>query len=105
MWCNWLTLRILVPSFWVRVPTPQQERETCSNFGVTFKFWLLIKKNCFPLFGELSEWSIEVVLKTIDRVERSGGSNPSLSANSELLMGRKGSIREIRGAASTKRVQ
>ena len=31
-------------------------------------------------FGELSEWSIEVVLKTIDRVERSGGSNPSLSA-------------------------
>ena len=85
--------------------------DTSTREGNMQQFWCNIqilafdKKNCFPLFGELSEWSIEVVLKTIDRVERSGGSNPSLSANSELLMGRKGSIREIRGAASTKRVQ
>ena len=30
--------------------------------------------------GELAEWSIAAVLKTVD-CQRSGGSNPSLSAN------------------------
>jgi hypothetical protein len=32
--------------------------------------------------GEMSEWSIETVLKTVD-CNRSGGSNPSLSAEIE----------------------
>ena len=32
--------------------------------------------------GEVAEWSIAAVLKTVD-LHGSGGSNPSLSANSE----------------------
>ncbi len=32
------------------------------------------------LFGEVAEWSIAAVLKTVDP-KGSGGSNPSLSAN------------------------
>ena len=32
-------------------------------------------------FGEVAEWSIAAVLKTVDP-QGSGGSNPSLSANS-----------------------
>ena len=32
------------------------------------------------IYGEVAEWSIAAVLKTVGRVERPGGSNPSLSA-------------------------
>ena len=32
------------------------------------------------VFGEMAEWSIAAVLKTVDP-QGSGGSNPSLSAN------------------------
>ncbi len=38
-----------------------------------------IKKKCNFDPGELAEWSIAAVLKTVD-CHRSGGSNPSLSA-------------------------
>ena len=42
----------------------------------------------FPLaisfFGELAEWSIAAVLKTVE-VRASGGSNPSLSAPKQLV--------------------
>ncbi|MFM2362559.1 MAG: hypothetical protein RLZZ316_1461 [Bacteroidota bacterium] len=36
--------------------------------------------------GELAEWSIAAVLKTVD-CNRSGGSNPSLSAKSRFISG------------------
>ncbi len=36
--------------------------------------------SCYFCAGELAEWSIAAVLKTVD-CNRSGGSNPSLSAN------------------------
>ena len=34
--------------------------------------------------GEVAEWSIAAVLKTVGRVERPLGSNPSLSARGNL---------------------
>ena len=42
-------------------------------------------------FGEMAEWSIAAVLKTVGRDERPGGSNPSLSAgrNRDLDGGKK----------------
>ena len=44
--------------------------------------WWLIK-NAIPLsFGEVAEWSIAAVLKTVE-LRGSGGSNPSLSAENE----------------------
>ena len=39
-----------------------------------------IKVQSYFRGGELAEWSIAAVLKTVD-CNRSGGSNPSLSAN------------------------
>ena len=50
---------------------------------VVFFFWLFLKF-CFLLYlchriGEMAEWSIAAVLKTVE-VRASGGSNPSLSA-------------------------
>ena len=50
-----------------------------------YKFVLLrhvIKKKyylCTSNYGEMAEWSIAAVLKTVD-CNRSGGSNPSFSA-------------------------
>jgi hypothetical protein len=35
--------------------------------------------------GELAEWSIAAVLKTVD-LHGSGGSNPSLSANQQVVV-------------------
>ena len=38
-----------------------------------------MKKSCTFANGEMAEWSIAAVLKTVE-VKASGGSNPSLSA-------------------------
>ena len=38
------------------------------------------KKRSYRLFGEMAEWSIAAVLKTVE-LRGSGGSNPSLSAH------------------------
>ena len=49
---------------------------------IVLKKILSIQKKVLPLqpdFGEMAEWSIAAVLKTVD-CNRSGGSNPSLSA-------------------------
>ncbi len=46
-------------------------------------FGYYIAKHTFAL-GEMAEWSNAVVLKTID-CNRSGGSNPSLSAKPHFV--------------------
>jgi hypothetical protein len=43
-------------------------------YGLQNRFWVYI------CGGEMAEWSIAAVLKTVD-CNRSGGSNPSLSAS------------------------
>lgn len=44
------------------------------------RFLCTIKKRCNFAPGEMAEWSIAAVLKTVD-LKGSGGSNPSLSAD------------------------
>jgi hypothetical protein len=51
---------------------PQDSQKSISKFGGDALF-------CTFALGELAEWSIAAVLKTVD-CNRSGGSNPSLSA-------------------------
>ena len=52
-------------------------------------------------FGEVAEWSIAAVLKTVDP-QGSGGSNPSLSANLQYATG-NGNI-DFLGDRNRKRV-
>ena len=58
-----------------------------SHIGKNFykKFVYLKKKQyfCTRFEGEMAEWSIAAVLKTVE-LRGSGGSNPSLSASGEL---------------------
>ena len=44
-----------------------------------------MKKKLYFCSGELAEWSIAAVLKTVD-LHGSGGSNPSLSANKKAML-------------------
>ena len=48
---------------------------------------LVIKKKCSTFVpGEMAEWSIAAVLKTVE-LRGSGGSNPSLSAKEKRICG------------------
>ena len=42
----------------------------------------ILKNACFECVGEMAEWSIAAVLKTVE-LRGSGGSNPSLSARNK----------------------
>ena len=42
----------------------------------------ILKNACFACVGEMAEWSIAAVLKTVE-LRGSGGSNPSLSARNK----------------------
>jgi hypothetical protein len=46
--------------------------------------WSLPRRARFLCSGEVSEWSKEAVLKTVEPLSGSGGSNPSLSGHSSL---------------------
>ena len=50
-----------------------------------------VTKNLYPYFcrGEVAEWSIAAVLKTVEG-QTSGGSNPSLSAEAWEMAGKDG---------------
>ena len=53
------------------------------------------------VFGELAEWSIAAVLKTVE-VRASGGSNPSLSAPKQLVAQQQAALAQGPPAASGK---
>ena len=53
-------------------------------FKKKFSKYLVGKKNCTTFVdGEVAEWSIAAVLKTVE-LRGSGGSNPSLSAKRKM---------------------
>ena len=51
----------------------------------------ILKNACFECVGEMAEWSIAAVLKTVE-LRGSGGSNPSLSAKQNEKRVRQGSF-------------
>ena len=55
--------------------------KTGKVFDILWNYYNRVKCDMERGYGEVAEWSIAAVLKTVDREERSQGSNPCLSAN------------------------
>ena len=78
-----INIRLQSVSYWFSIPskrvTKTAKKYTKKLYVVSKKYIPLHSLNWGNKFGEVVEWSITAVLKTVE-LRGSGGSNPSLSA-------------------------